>query len=153
MANLHGFALVADQQVAEVNSRMRLYRHIQTGAEVLSVENDDENKCFGVVFGTPPPDSTGLPHILEHAVLGGSRKYPVKDPFMEMVKGSLQFIEVRNSIFARDTVHERPLCGFYCGVLAELVHVLGASGPAAVIETRCCAVDSDAPTCLLQINL
>lgn len=70
-----------------------------------------------------------------------------------MVRGSLHFIEVRNSIFARDTVHERPLCGFYCGMLAELVHLLGEGGPAAVLETRCCAVDSEAPTCLLQISL
>lgn len=55
----------------------------------MSVSNDDENKVFGVVFRTPPKDSTGIPHILEHSVLCGSRKYPLKEPFVELLKGSL----------------------------------------------------------------
>ena len=55
----------------------------------LSLVNDDENKVFGVTFRTPPRDSTGVAHILEHAVLCGSRKYPVKEPFVELMKGSL----------------------------------------------------------------
>jgi Zn-dependent M16 (insulinase) family peptidase len=75
--------------VAEINTRARLYRHIKTGAEVLSMENDDENKVFGITFRTPPADSTGLPHIMEHSVLCGSRKYQVKEPFVELMKGSL----------------------------------------------------------------
>ncbi len=87
--NLHGFELVKEQHIKEINTQAKLYRHIRTGAQLLSLENSDENKCFGVNFATPPADSTGLPHILEHSVLGGSRKYPVKEPFMELVKGSL----------------------------------------------------------------
>ncbi|KAG9155235.1 hypothetical protein Leryth_023268 [Lithospermum erythrorhizon] len=55
----------------------------------MSLSNDDENKCFGVVLRTPPKDSTGIPHILEHSVLCGSRKYPLKEPFIELMKGSL----------------------------------------------------------------
>jgi len=55
----------------------------------LSVVSDDENKCFGVSFRTPVKDSTGVPHILEHSVLCGSRKYPVKEPFVDLIKGSL----------------------------------------------------------------
>lgn len=89
MAVIHGFELIREQEIRELNSQARFYRHVRTGAELLSVANDDENKCFGVTFKTPPPDSTGLPHILEHSVLGGSRKYPVKEPFMELIKGSL----------------------------------------------------------------
>lgn len=89
MSVTHGFELIREEQVAEINSLVRLYRHVKTGAELLSVINDDENKCFGVSLATPPPDSTGLPHIMEHAVLCGSRKYPVKEPFIELVKGSL----------------------------------------------------------------
>ena len=85
----HGFELIKEQDVAEINTRAKLYRHVKTGAEFLSLENDDENKVFGIVFRTPPPDSTGLPHIMEHAVLCGSRKYPVKEPFVELLKGSL----------------------------------------------------------------
>ncbi len=55
----------------------------------MSVSNEDENKVFGITFRTPPDDSTGLPHIMEHSVLCGSRKYPVKEPFVELIKGSL----------------------------------------------------------------
>ncbi|KAG2661757.1 hypothetical protein PVAP13_1KG110200 [Panicum virgatum] len=55
----------------------------------MSVSNDDENKVFGIVFRTPPKNSTGIPHILEHSVLCGSRKYPLKEPFVELLKGSL----------------------------------------------------------------
>jgi hypothetical protein len=85
----HGFEEVNDQEIPEIRTRARLFRHLRTGAELLSLENDDENKCFGVTFRTPPPDSTGLPHIMEHSVLCGSRKYPVKEPFVELMKGSL----------------------------------------------------------------
>src|SRR5665213_414571 len=83
------FELLRDEQIAEVNSRARLYRHKKTGAEVLTLANDDENKVFGITFKTPPEDSTGVAHILEHSVLCGSRKYPVKEPFVELLKGSL----------------------------------------------------------------
>ncbi|MBC8161153.1 MAG: insulinase family protein, partial [Roseiflexaceae bacterium] len=86
----HGFELVREQEIAELNSRARLYRHTATGAELLSVTNDDENKVFGVTFRTPPSDSTGVAHILEHITLCGSRKYPLKTPFVELIKGSLK---------------------------------------------------------------
>lgn len=86
---IHGFELVKEQDVPEINSRARLFRHAKTGAELLSVENNDENKVFGITFFTPPPDSTGIAHIMEHSVLCGSRKYPVKKPFVELIKGSL----------------------------------------------------------------
>ncbi|MGC8801253.1 insulinase family protein [Chloroflexus sp.] len=89
MTNLYGFELLRDEFIPELNTRARLYRHIKTGAELLSLENDDENKCFGITFRTPPRDSTGIAHILEHSVLCGSRKYPVKDPFFTLVKGSV----------------------------------------------------------------
>ena len=85
----HGFELIRTQHIAELNAQTRLWRHVQTGAELLSLENDDENKVFGVTFATPPADSTGIAHILEHSVLGGSQKYPLKEPFVELVKGSL----------------------------------------------------------------
>jgi Zn-dependent M16 (insulinase) family peptidase len=90
MTTTHGFELVRDEQIEELNTRARLYRHLKSGAELLSLENDDENKCFGVAFRTPPSDSTGIAHILEHSVLCGSRKYPVKKPFFELVKSSVK---------------------------------------------------------------
>ncbi|WP_298820599.1 insulinase family protein [Chloroflexus sp.] len=89
MTNMYGFELLRDEFISELNTRARLYRHVKTGAELLSLENDDENKCFGITFRTPPRDSTGIAHILEHSVLCGSRKYPVKDPFFTLVKGSV----------------------------------------------------------------
>ena len=70
--HLHGFELLRDEEIAELSTRARLFRHAKTGAELLSLENEDENKCFGVAFRTPPDDSTGIAHIMEHSVLGGS---------------------------------------------------------------------------------
>ena len=90
MTTLAGFALQREAQIPELNIRARLYRHLKTGAELLSLENDDENKVFGINFRTPVSDSTGVMHILEHSVLGGSKKYQVKEPFIELAKGSLK---------------------------------------------------------------
>ncbi|XP_042494165.1 presequence protease 2, chloroplastic/mitochondrial-like [Macadamia integrifolia] len=84
-----GFEKISEQMIEECKSKAVLYKHKKTGAEVMSVSNDDENKVFGIVFRTPPKDSTGIPHILEHSVLCGSRKYPLKEPFVELLKGSL----------------------------------------------------------------
>lgn len=89
MSEHPAFELVREQQIGEISSLARFYRHKKTGAEVLSLINDDENKVFGVTLKTPPEDSTGVAHILEHSVLCGSRKYPVKKPFVELLKGSL----------------------------------------------------------------
>jgi Zn-dependent M16 (insulinase) family peptidase len=88
--SIHGFELVAERDVAEIKSKALLYRHAKTGAQLLSLVNDDENKVFGITFRTPPKNSTGVAHILEHSVLCGSRKYPVKEPFVELLKSSLK---------------------------------------------------------------
>ena len=86
----YGFSLVREEELREAGGRARLWRHNATGAELFSVCNGDENKVFGVSFRTPPKDSTGVAHILEHSVLCGSEKYPVKEPFAELLKSSLQ---------------------------------------------------------------
>jgi Zn-dependent M16 (insulinase) family peptidase len=83
------FTLVKEQHIPELNATARLYTHKRTGARLLSIINDDENKVFSINFRTTPKDSTGVAHILEHSVLGGSEKYPVKEPFVELLKGSL----------------------------------------------------------------
>ncbi|MGB2895325.1 MAG: insulinase family protein [Anaerolineales bacterium] len=85
----HGFDLIATREIAEYKSKVDMYRHKKTGAELLSIQNDDENKFFSITFRTPPSDPTGVAHILEHAVLAGSEKYPLKEPFVELLKGSL----------------------------------------------------------------
>jgi Zn-dependent M16 (insulinase) family peptidase len=89
MTATHGFELLSEQKLPEINSIARHYRHVKTGAELLSLLNSDENKVFGVTFSTPPADSTGVAHILEHSVLCGSRKYPIKEPFVELMKSSV----------------------------------------------------------------
>ena len=66
------FTLVQEQSIPELNATVRLYSHKRTGARLLSVINDDENKVFSINFRTTPKDSTGVAHILEHSVLGGS---------------------------------------------------------------------------------
>lgn len=90
MKALNAFELIEKREIRELKTEARLYRHQKTGAEVLSMIADDENKVFGITFRTPPFDSTGVAHILEHSVLCGSKKYPVKEPFVELLKGSLQ---------------------------------------------------------------
>ncbi len=83
------FRLLREQEIPELNAVARLYVHKRTGARLLSVINDDDNKVFGINFRTTPRDSTGVAHILEHSVLAGSEKYRVKEPFVELLKGSL----------------------------------------------------------------
>lgn len=84
------FELILEEESAELRGRARLWQHKVCGAQLLSFCNADENKVFGVALRTPPPDSSGLPHILEHSVLCGSEKYPLREPFVELLKGSLQ---------------------------------------------------------------
>lgn len=76
--------------VTEYGAYCTLYKHKKSGAELLSVSVDEDNKVFGITLRTPPSDSTGVPHILEHSVLCGSRKFKTKDPFVHLLKGSLQ---------------------------------------------------------------
>lgn len=90
MAEALGFEALEERWIAEYSARAVLYRHRKTGAQLMSVQAADENKVFGITFRTPVDASTGIPHILEHSVLCGSRKYPLKEPFMELIKGSLQ---------------------------------------------------------------
>ncbi len=87
--DLSAYEVIEKRQIADINSMTYLCRHKKTGARVALVSNDDENKVFYIGFRTPPKDSTGVAHILEHSVLCGSREFPVKDPFVELVKGSL----------------------------------------------------------------
>lgn len=86
---LKNYELIQQKTLKDLQSEGYLLRHKKSGARVLLMENDDENKVFLIGFRTPPEDSTGVAHILEHSVLCGSKNFPVKDPFVELVKGSL----------------------------------------------------------------
>ena len=83
------YELVEEKKLADQNSTGYILRHKKSGARITAVSNDDENKVFYIGFRTPPEDSTGVAHIVEHTVLCGSLKFPAKDPFVELVKGSL----------------------------------------------------------------
>ena len=83
------YELIRREDLEDIHSVGYLLRHKKTGAHVCLLENDDDNKVFSIGFRTPPKDSTGVAHILEHSVLCGSREFPIKDPFVELAKGSL----------------------------------------------------------------
>lgn len=87
--NVQAYELIMCQDIPDVHSTGYLLRHKKSGARVMLLENDDNNKVFNIAFRTPPADSTGVAHILEHSVLCGSKNFPLKDPFVELVKGSL----------------------------------------------------------------
>ena len=83
------YELVYEEELKDSRSQGVMLRHKKSGARICVLANDDENKVFSVGFRTPPKDSTGVAHIIEHTVLCGSEKYPLKDPFVELIKGSL----------------------------------------------------------------
>lgn len=87
--NIPAYEIVTQENLTDIHSTGYMLRHKKTGARLILIENDDENKVFSIAFRTPPANSTGVPHILEHSVLCGSREFPLKDPFVELVKGSL----------------------------------------------------------------
>ena len=86
---LEAYTVLEKRQIKDIRSVGYLLKHNKTGARVALLSNDDENKVFYIGFRTPPKDSTGAAHIVEHTVLCGSDKYPLKDPFIELAKGSL----------------------------------------------------------------
>lgn len=86
---IHGFRLRESRMIKEIESKGYWLEHVKTGAQLLYLKNEDDNKVFSISFRTPPSDSTGVAHIVEHSVLCGSRKFPLKEPFVELVKGSL----------------------------------------------------------------
>ena len=87
--DLCAYELQKEEDLKGIKAKGYLLRHRKSGARVVYIENDDNNKVFSIGFRTPPSDSTGVPHIMEHSVLCGSKNFPAKDPFVELVKGSL----------------------------------------------------------------
>lgn len=83
------YQLLREEKLEDIHSTGYLLQHVKSKAHVLVIANDDENKVFNISFRTRPSDSTGVAHILEHSVLCGSKNFPLKDPFVELVKGSL----------------------------------------------------------------
>ena len=88
--NLHGFTVRTRETLPEINGTAYTLLHEKSGARLLYLQNDDSNKAFSIAFKTPPADDTGVFHILEHSVLCGSDKFPVKEPFVDLLKSSMQ---------------------------------------------------------------
>ena len=87
--NLAEYEILDEHRVEDVQSDGFILRHKKSGARIAILSNNDDNKVFYIGFRTPPEDETGVPHIIEHTTLCGSKKFPVKDPFIELAKGSL----------------------------------------------------------------
>jgi hypothetical protein len=95
---LHGFELIQSREISEINCHYNRYHHQKSGADLIHLACSDNNKTFNITFKTIPEDDTGCPHILEHSVLNGSKNYPAKGTFMELIKGSLNtFINAMTS--------------------------------------------------------
>lgn len=86
---IHGFLLREKEVISDIHGEGYLFEHLKSGARLIYIKAKDDNKVFSISFKTPPEDDCGTPHILEHSVLCGSRKYASKDPFNELAKGSL----------------------------------------------------------------
>ena len=86
---LDAYELLKEEELTGIHSDGMLLRHKKSGAKIIIISNTDENKVFSIGFRTPPSDACGTPHIIEHTVLCGSDKFPAKDPFVELVKGSM----------------------------------------------------------------
>ena len=86
---LHGFQLKYSQPLDEIKAVLHRFTYVKNGADTIWLERDDDNKSFAIAFRTVPSDDTGVFHILEHSVLNGSEKYPLREPFVELLKSSL----------------------------------------------------------------
>ena len=89
LSKLTAYEVIENRMISDVKAEGILLRHKKSGARIAVLSNDDDNKVFSIAFKTLPEDETGVPHIIEHTTLCGSDKFPVKDPFVELVKGSL----------------------------------------------------------------
>lgn len=87
--NVTAYELIEEHRIGDIDSMGYILRHKKSGARVCVISNEDDNKVFSIGFRTPPEDETGVPHIIEHTVLCGSERFPIKDPFIELAKGSL----------------------------------------------------------------
>ena len=86
---ISGFISVSEEDAPEISAKINIFIHEKSGAKLCFIEREDNNLSFAISFSTPPKDDTGVFHIIEHSVLCGSKKFPVKEPFVELLKGSL----------------------------------------------------------------
>ena len=109
---LHGFTVLTREELPEIDGTAYVLSHRKSGARLLYLANDDANKAFSIAFKTPPADDTGVFHILEHSVLCGSDKFPVKEPFVDLLEELHADVPERHDVPRQDPLprgqHERP---------------------------------------------
>ncbi|MCR5792074.1 MAG: insulinase family protein [Lachnospiraceae bacterium] len=116
--SLDAYHLISKERLEELNTEGYIFEHKKTKARVVVLENDDENKVFSIGFRTPPEDSTGVAHIVEHTVLCGSKEFPAKDPFIELAKGSMNTF-LNAMTFPDKTIYPIASCNFkdFCNLM------------------------------------
>ena len=127
--DLAAYEIISRQKIHDLRSEGYLLRHKKSGARIALLSNDDENKVFYIGFRTPPPDSTGVAHILEHSVLCGSKEFPVKGPFCGAGKGISEYVFECHDLSGQDDVSgcklqrqgfsEPDACLYGCSILSE----------------------------------
>ena len=125
LEKLSMYDLIQKEELPEINSIGYYLKHKKSGAKLAVLENDDRNKVFSISFRTPPKDDTGVAHIMEHSVLNGSERYPVKDPFTKLAAS----FETRNK---SAPISSSGLPNLPIGVLPRILSVLGVGFPSSV---------------------
>lgn len=115
-----GYKVIKEEKLEDIDSLGLLLEHEKSGAKVVVISNPDDNKVFSIGFRTPPKDSTGVAHIIEHTVLCGSKAFPAKDPFIELAKGSLNTF-LNAMTYPDKTIY--PIASCNAKDFANLMHV------------------------------
>ena len=131
---LHGFRVISSSRINEINGTLYDLRHEGCGARLLYLDRQDENKTFAIAFKTIPKDDTGVFHIMEHSVLCGSRKFPVKDPFTELIKGSITtylnaFTSGDKTVYPVSSKNDKAFHGLVDVYLDAVLHPLALENP------------------------
>lgn len=130
----YGFAVLSEAYVKEINATLYDLRHSKSGARLLYLDRQDENKTFAIAFKTVPTDDTGVFHIIEHSVLCGSEKFPVKDPFTELIKGSITtylnaFTSGDKTVYPVSSKNDKAFLGLVDVYLDAVLHPLATENP------------------------
>lgn len=104
LTKLTAYEIIEHRPLPDLKSEGALLRHKKSGARVLLISNDDENKVFNIGFRTPTTNSTGVPHIMEHTVLCGSEKFPTKDPFCGTGKRIFEHLFECDDLSGQDSI-------------------------------------------------
>lgn len=137
--NLHGFRIINKSDIKEINATLITMEHIKSGAHLFFLDREDDNKTFAISFKTIPHDDTGVFHILEHSVLCGSDKFPLKDPFTELIKGSVStYLNAMTygdrTVYPVSSKNDKALLGLVDVYLDAVLHPKAISDPRILMQ-------------------